>query len=384
MLMVAVHVFQDEGVLEVASRLVPGIARKRVDLNTAARGLELGPVYERCRALLWGCSMVVTVLDGSSLLPLLGTLDRYPFDVRVCREGSAPVAEPLPFVPEDTSLPLFTYGLFKPGETLHRHVEPFVEGSPIPGRAHGSLFVRDGLPLLKEDSTGTVDGYVIRFRSGEGDDGYAAVGLREPRKQYRWTTLELMDPPRLRANALVGRRPDKGSVNYEGAGWRSGDDVVLRDGLALVRRIADENGSRPFDSAPPESFDWDRLFRLQMAYLFLWTVIERYAALAYGPELEPGKKVKALGAGPLFAEILSATNNRSHQLFDSRDPNESVRLDAANPKASARYYFQVRNNLTHRGKGAWKDGEIVRLSLLELLAVVERMVEETPGLTGPA
>jgi hypothetical protein len=287
----------------------------------------------------------------------------------------------MPFVPEDTSLPFFAYGLFKPGEPLHPHVEPFLEEPPTPGRVRGALLVRDGLPLLKDDSIGAVDGFVIRFRPGEEDDGYAAVGSREPRKQYRWNTVELTDPPGLRANVLVGRSPDKGSVDYEGNEWRSGDDAVLRNGLALIRRIADEHASRRFDSAPPASFDWDRLFRLQMAYLFLWTVIERYAALAYGPELDPGEKVKALGEDPLFSAILSTTTDRSHQLFDSRDPKKGVRLESGNPRTSAGYYFQVRNNLTHRGKGAWKDGEIVRLSLLELLTIVERMVEQTPGLT---
>ena len=380
MLMVAVHVFQDEGVLEGASRLVTGIAGERVDLNTAAHGSELGPVYERCRALRWGCSIVVTVLAGSSLRPLLAVFDRYPFDVRVCREDGAPDDESMPFVPEDTTLPFFAYGLFKPGEPLHPHVEPFLEDRPMPGRVRGWLLIRDGLPILKDDSIGTVDGYVIRFRPGEGADGYAAVGSREPLKQYRWKTVELTEPAGLRTNVLVGRLLANGSVDYEGTEWRSGDDAVLRDGLALVRRIADEHGARPFESAPPEAFEWERLFRLQMAYLFLWTVIERYAALAYGPDLEPGRKVKALGVDPLFGEILSSTTNRSHRLFDSRDPSDPVRLDAGNPRSSARYYFQVRNNLTHRGKGAWKDGEIVRLSLLELLTIVERMVEQTPGL----
>jgi len=89
MLMVAVHVLQDEGVLEAASRVVPGIAGDRADLNTAAHGSELGGVYERCRTLRSGCSMVVTVLAGSSLVPLLVVFDRYPFDVRVCREDGA-------------------------------------------------------------------------------------------------------------------------------------------------------------------------------------------------------------------------------------------------------------------------------------------------------
>ena len=93
-----------------------------------------------------------------------------------------------------------------------------------------------------------------------------------------------------------------------------------------------------------------------------------YAALAYGPELDPGEKVKELGEDPLFSAILSTTTNRSDKLFDSRDPEERVRrLESGNPGTSALYYYQVRNNLTHRGKGAWQDGERVRLSLLELL-----------------
>ena len=288
---------------------------------------------------------------------------------------------PRSFIPEDTTLPFFAYGLFKPGQPLHRHLEPFLEGLPVPGKVRGSLLVRDGLPLLKDDSTGAVDGYVIRFRLGRGDDGYAAIGSREPRKQYRWKRLELTDPPGLRANTLAGYHPGKGSVDNEGPVWQSGDDSVLRDGLGLIRRIADEHGSRPFRSAPPESFEWDRLFRLQMAYLFLWTVIERYAALAYGPGLEPGKKVKALGEDPLFREILSATTSRSHRLFSSQNPDDSASLDTGNPQTSAKYYYQIRNNLTHRGKGAWKDAEIVRQSLRELLTIIEGIVDRTPGLT---
>ena len=93
MLMVAVHVFQDEGVLEAASRVVPGIAGERMDLNTAANGSELGPVYERCRAAGWGCSMVVTVLADHPAVPSLVVFDGYPFDARVCREDGAPEDE---------------------------------------------------------------------------------------------------------------------------------------------------------------------------------------------------------------------------------------------------------------------------------------------------
>ena len=303
--------------------------------------------------------MTTTSADGSSCGP----------------DGESP-----PFVPSDTTLPFFAYGLFKPSEPLYRHIKKLTDGEPSRGTISGLLRVRDGLPLLKTSSSGTVNGYVIRFAPSQGDLGYAEIGEREPRKHYRWEVVVLIDPMELRANALVGRSPDKGSVANEGSEWHSGDDAILRDGLTLIGRIYDKHGSAPFGSAPPVSFEWERFFMLQMAYLFLWTVIERYAALVYGPILAPDRKVRKLGEDSLFEALLCATVRRTDRLFDARDPEDSYRLDTANPGQSAKYYFQVRNNLTHRGKGAWQDAERVRQSLQELLTIVQQMIERTPGL----
>jgi hypothetical protein len=210
-------------------------------------------------------------------------------------------------VPDDPTLPFFAYGLFKPGEPLYRHIQHLVEGAPSPGRIGGSLRVRDGMPLLKPGAEGPVCGYVIRFAADKSELGYQEVGRREPAAQYRWQPLALLDAPQLLVNTLVGRSPDKGSVESEGNDWRSGDDTVLGDGLNLVDKVAAEHATAPFHSAPPESFEWERLFRLQMAYLFLWTIIERYASLAYGPELGPDDKVAAFGQDPQFKDLLAAT-----------------------------------------------------------------------------
>jgi hypothetical protein len=285
-----------------------------------------------------------------------------------------------PFVPQDTTLPYFAYGLFKPSEPLYRHIQDLVHGTPSPATISGSLRVRDGLPLLKTNSAGTVGGNVIRFALELGDRAYAEIGKREPRKQYRWEVVGLVGRPEVRVNVLVGRKPDKGSVENEIGEWHSGDDALLRDGLALVGTMTEKHASAPFASAPPDYFEWERFFTLQMTYLFLWTVIERYSALAYGPELRPGQKVAKLGEDPLFGSLLKETVQRNHQLFDTQDPDATYRLDSANPGQSAKYYFQVRNNVTHRGKGAWQDAETVRQSLQELVTIVRHLTGRTPGL----
>lgn len=284
-------------------------------------------------------------------------------------------------LPGDSTLPFFAYGLFKPGEPLYPHIQHLVDGSPSPGRIGGSLRVRDGVPLLKPGAEGAVKGYVIRFAAGQSERGYGEIGAREPGAQYRWQPLALFDAPELLVNTLVGRSPDKGSVESEGNEWRSGDDTVLRDGLNFVDKVAAEHAVTPFHSAPPGSFDWERLFRLQMAYLFLWTVIERYAALAYSPELGPEEKVTAFGEDSRFKELLARNVHREHRLLDTRDPGKAYRLDSTDARQSAKYYFQVRNNLTHRGKGAWQDAETVRQSFQELRTIVRQMVGATPGLS---
>ena len=46
-----------------------------------------------------------------------------------------------------------------------------------------------------------------------------------------------------------------------------------------------------------------------------------------------------------------------------------MRLDPSNPKESLKYYYQVRSNITHRGKAATRDFATLRDSLTELHAI---------------
>lgn len=105
-----------------------------------------------------------------------------------------------------------------------------------------------------------------------------------------------------------------------------------------------------------------------MAYLLLWSSIERYCSFVFGPSLDPGEKIKGLDSDQPFCDALK-TVSREDKVYDTRDPKVLYKLNSENPSHSRKYYYQIRNNLSHRGKGAWKDGEKVRLSLIELYKV---------------
>jgi len=273
--------------------------------------------------------------------------------------------------PPRLQLPFFAYGALKPGEPAHQQIKDFVEGTPIEASIRGSLWVRDGLPLLKIGEGDEIRGFLLQFSKHNAAAAYETIGRFEPRQHYFWSESRLLHPPAILANVLVGKQLERGrAVVVETNSWTVRDDPVFRYGLDVVRESIESNAGEPFESAPPERFDWSRFFRLQMAYLLLWSAIERYTALLLGPALDPMARIKAFGEHRVFqAAFKQCEIIRKDTVADSRDSADLFSLDPADPASAALYYYQVRNNLSHRGKGAWADGEIVRNSLRELTAI---------------
>lgn len=269
-------------------------------------------------------------------------------------------------LPDNIELPFFAYGFFKRGERAHHQIKAFVT-SVSPENLPGRISVRDGLPLYQTGVNGVVPGDVFNFN--EPQHAYSNICEFEPKEQYQWGTATT-DTGKL-VNVLLGRSPDKASEPIEG-NWSSSDDPVFRFALDAVRKVVHEYGGQ-FRSDPPEHVDWIRFFRLEMAYLLLWSILERYTAFRYGPVVDPTKRIKKLGKESVFAKALYSVE-RKDNVVDARDPRDKYGLDRDNPEKSVLYYYQIRNNLSHRGKGAWKEADRLRLALEELTAIATALV----------
>ena len=276
--------------------------------------------------------------------------------------------------PQNLDLPYFAYGLFQAGEVCHSRIEPYLSVPPASDSVRGILFVRDGLPLVSlHNGNDLVEGSVVQFQVERRREAYDEIAAFELSAHYRWETTTTVSTG-FRVNILVVRSASKGHPEqFEGSRWSHRDDPVFRVGLHVVSEIAHNFGSEPFRSSPPDTFDWPRFFRLQMAYLLLWAAIERYTSFAFGPRLEPMAKVERLAALGSFQAAVRSRVSRRTVVTDSRSLR-SYRLDPESPADAALYYYQVRSNLSHRGKGAWNDGELVRESLRELLDVFKEVL----------
>jgi hypothetical protein len=285
-------------------------------------------------------------------------------------------------LPNDQELPFFAYGSFKPGELAFSQLEAFLDRPPVIAEASGALKIRDGLPFLVDAEGAKIDGYLLYFKDGSRSNAYKKICEFEPRTIYSWEIRHLVTPG-TQANLLIGKVPNGGADHLEDQIWSFRLDPVFQYGLLVVKDTVTSFSAQEFESASPTLFDWSRFFRLQMAYLLLWSAIERFTSFAFGPAHNPMKRVELLGRDDRFA---AAVRHRipepAGSVTDSRDPKTKYHLDPAKPGKCVLYYYQVRSNLSHRGKSAFKDGNLVRKSLVELLAIFEDMLDRTEQYRG--
>ena len=236
----------------------------------------------------------------------------------------------------------------------------------------GELLLRDGLPIIDLQGHGSIKGALLTFLPNRAADAYDSISALEPDKHYRWHDAELQG---VTANVLVGLSPRKGSVHCEDAEWNGWSDPYFTAALDEVE-----------ETLKSQVFDWDMkpLFRLQMAYLLLWSSIERYVSLRYHLGGNVMEKVGKLADEPQFAKSLQQWVKDRRTVYRADRPGEKEVLDPNSPVKAVKYYYQVRSNITHRGKGIVRDYEVLNKCLAELLPIfreVLKAAEQDAGLS---
>ena len=270
--------------------------------------------------------------------------------------------------PQNLSLPFFAYGLFKPSQLGFKALKPFLIEACVQAQVFGSLYERDGIPLF-DASEGSpeekVSGAILKFSPDMEGKAYSLIGDIEPSKQYKWGTAKTVDG--LMCNLLIGVKSKKGSEHVEGGDWDGSKDPLFVEALALVKATSEEAAKYPGSV--------DSLLKLQMAYMLLWTSIERYVSLRYGLRGEIWPKLKSLAAEPGFKAALNQTVTKADSVF-STDNLKPKKLDKSDSEASIDYYYQLRCNISHRGKAVMTDGIKLQRSIGELTAIFTKILND--------
>ena len=265
----------------------------------------------------------------------------------------------------NTKLPFFSYGIFRPGEIPFIGIINFIDKiEKLTIKGH--IQIRDGVYLFSEKLEGDVNGFLIYFKSNLSESAYDFINSLEPNKIFRWS--EKLDENSNPFNLLIGKSPNKGSESIEELhnNYSTTIDPYFTTGLAMLNEF----------KLPDCDWELKGSFEIQMRYMFLWTIIERFTFLRYSLGGNPNSRVKSLADNEYFIIGLKKYVNKERKIFDTQTLRHYT-LNADEPKKAIDYYYQVRNNLTHRGKGISKDYYILIDCYKELFNIIQFVIENT-------
>ena len=170
----------------------------------------------------------------------------------------------------------------------------------------------------------------------------------------------------MKANVLMGGSPRKGSIHPEYQIWEGEKEPLFTVALDVIQKSLDRYSQ----------FEWDLepFFQLQMAYMLLWTSIERFVSFKYHLGERVTEKVFKLAEDPVFARALHDRVKEERGVYRSDDPSKRAVLNPNKPKKALEYYYQIRSNITHRGKTAIRDHEMLLASLSELFGIFKEVL----------
>ncbi|MGC9342793.1 MAG: hypothetical protein ACP5E3_08840, partial [Bacteroidales bacterium] len=265
-------------------------------------------------------------------------------------------------LPKNINLPFFSYGIFKPGQLCYSRIKDLVLVTEQ-YTVEGYLMERDGVPLLILGKSNLyIKGYIIYFHKEKEKEAYERIIDFEPGEIYRWEQIKVDST---NVNLLVGRREDRGSSVLEHiCDWDGSNDPYFKQGLDEVKSILSANSNQKIDL----NKDVKPLFRLQMAYILLWSALERYAGLKYHLGEKVIHKIHKIAEEKSFIASLKKNVKKKRDIYSTTNLKKYT-LDPNNPKKSIDYYYQVRSNTVHRGKAVYRDFDRIRTSLEELLEI---------------
>lgn len=297
----------------------------------------------------------------------------------------------------DQSLPFFAYGLFKQDELAFHQIEKYVERMEDIDLSNAVLYDKDGVALMKYSpkyKESAVKGTLIEFKNPR--DAYSEIDRLEPDEMYMWRfvkhngrSLNCVVCGLDRDDSIDDIEPsvvNQADVKMCLYNWSSKNDISFTHGMGFLYDQLDKCYSGDFSES-----DEDKLFRLQMYYSLLYSILNRYSNYVYGRSKNTisEKCFKDLyDFQKKWFKTYNENINNKMKTLDLKSRGERVteydggKNEYVFPEINSGFgdfgeYFRViRNNTVHRGKGMRKDLGLIKAAFLDLFFILYFRLKE--------
>ena len=117
-----------------------------------------------------------------------------------------------------------------------------------------------------------------------------------------------------------------------------------------------------------------------MRYIFLWSIIERFCFFRFGFGKDPVQSVLSLSEDLHFKEAIEIYKPKIGRfVFNTLGKRdfEKIVINQSSYRSYIKYYYQIRCNITHRGKAIEKDYKIIKDAYEEVLKIYSHILIRT-------
>lgn len=281
--------------------------------------------------------------------------------------------------PNNTDIPFFAYGIFKPGQLAFSRIEEAIERISY-SKIKYNMRVRDGVPIIGKDekNNSKTYGYLIFFKEECKQDAYRIIGETEPNKLYYWDEITVDNE---QCNVLKGKKFKYGSNSpeFDINEFKGHKDPFFKEALDLIKESI--NAKEKLLDPENELFENEikHFFNLQMHYMLLWSAIDRFTRLKYNKKFQSHNIIEFSGEQSFEKSFYK--NFKENRVIFPNDYLKPISLyrERSDWKLSKSmyYYYKVRCNVVHRGKSIIGDEKDLRHSLIELSNIFKDVLNDT-------
>ena len=299
------------------------------------------------------------------------------------------------FLPDNIELPFFAYGIFKPNQIAYHVIDDLIETCDDISIDRYNQFLRDGLSfIISDEKSFELKGYKINFKSDKALEAYFKISDKEPKSLYKWEVIKDM-------NALVALDKKGFDKDFHGdpdniIGW---NDPYFHIGLEVInsQEIEYSKLKYAFNSKWDEKGFFAEMIFVQMKFLLAYSMLERLAYLMTSFQSGSAQVSNVLSENDivrdailkLYDELAEEAKIKKREVYSSERTLSSKGyvktgsvtitfkncLDQGDFKSIIKFYYQIRNNITHRGKSLGRMSDDFKSYLNELTSIIKYTLE---------
>ena len=287
----------------------------------------------------------------------------------------------------DKTKSFFAYGFLKPDEIGYSIIEEYVKDYKAYTVPKRKLYLKDGLPVALSGND-SISGYLLTFSPDYAELAYRNIAIMTygglfyldrviESKEYRANMLVL--------NSNVSKQDEEliSLVKSKRREWHSNEDPFFSETMHFLRHYYFEPlfYDRRINHVQSYYSNYiDMSLALQMAYMQLWVIIDRYCTMSCWV-----KNSKLTEKARMFA----AMNQRfikALEVFDGSFPSKTNKkvYHSCSGKSIIfsvdniiDYYYNIRCNSVHRGKGTTeREINLVKYAFMELFAIMWAVIND--------